>query len=630
MRPNNTIAVERKKVETMLKKNKEAENREENSINKYNKEEKKNKKKKSKSVESSDKKNSKVQTTYIPTPKTYSSASDSDETDNENRSSTVTQRKPQTTVMSASDSDETDIEKRSSVSKQKNAHRQEVLSASDSDETDKESSKTRKDTPSRSTQPLSDSDSDETDRESTKPVIIKRTKSTRSISSKQSSSSSSDESASDSDETDNESTQKQEYKRKNRINPGIKPKTSEYISDSSNISSTSSDESDSESDSNAVGKNAADLRGYVKKREHLTSNRISFRSKREIDPNKSAAVNYATRLSDAFVTNVNSDYFVSDSESETDSGEDYDRRDYPAWQRTLSWNKNPEKVEWPKPRKFGYSDKLKLEKRIKKICRRENISFSEAQELFSGSHRKEHLRFFQKIGKAFPDRSLASIAKQCKEMYHTKRNNTPWTPEEIKKLDGLIKIHGNNAELLSQYMNRSPKNINDFIFGHAQKSKKFAKRWTREEDEMLAKAIAKEKKEHGERMSFLSIVPIFKGERSQKQIYSRYYSIRHLIQPDGTLIKERKATLYEELRYLKTLLRQAEDLNLTEESQLDFSKDRGFVNKHFYLKNRAKINGFEKMKIKDILKILIEKQTKVIQSRKEEGLLESENESQSM
>jgi hypothetical protein len=52
-------------------------------------------------------------------------------------------------------------------------------------------------------------------------------------------------------------------------------------------------------------------------------------------------------------------------------------------------------------------------------------------------------------------------------------------------------------------------------------------------------------------MSFLSIEPLFKGERSQRQIYARYYLIRHRIRPDGTLEGKRKATPYEELKYLK-------------------------------------------------------------------------------
>jgi hypothetical protein len=76
------------------------------------------------------------------------------------------------------------------------------------------------------------------------------------------------------------------------------------------------------------------------------------------------------------------------------------------------------------------------------------------------------------------------------------------------------------------------------------------KRWSKAEDEMLAKAVAKYKKDDA-RMSFAAIEPLFNGTRTQKQIHARYYNMRHLIQPDGTLVEERKATPYEELKYLK-------------------------------------------------------------------------------
>jgi hypothetical protein len=52
-------------------------------------------------------------------------------------------------------------------------------------------------------------------------------------------------------------------------------------------------------------------------------------------------------------------------------------------------------------------------------------------------------------------------------------------------------------------------------------------------------------------MSFSSIEPLFEGERSQRQIYARYYLIKHRIRPDGTLEDKRRATPYEELKYLK-------------------------------------------------------------------------------
>ncbi|KAI8642349.1 hypothetical protein BD408DRAFT_183135 [Parasitella parasitica] len=365
--------------------------------------------------------------------------------------------------------------------------------------------------------------------------------------------------------------------------------------------------------------NSRQFRESITKRNHLVGNRLSFRRTGEYDASKPPAVNLSKRLNDSFLPSVQQDFFVSESDSEPDSGEDYDTKEFPTWQQTLSWNRNPEEDPWPKQRKFGYSDKLKLEKRIKKICRRENLSFNEAQEIFSGK-RKQHLRFFQKIAAIFPNIPLYLLAKRLKETYHIKRNSTPWSKAEIEMLEGLIEIHGNNAELLSTLMDRSPKNISDFIFNH-KSSTKTGNKWSQEEDELLAKSMAQENKNNSGRVSFLNVEPLFKGERSQKQIYARYYYIRHRIQPDGTLVPNRLATPIEELEYLKNLLNQVNDHDLEEESQLDFAKNRGFVKPNFYLNSRTNVKGFEKMCIKDILKELISRQELIVKSRRGEGLL---------
>lgn len=93
---------------------------------------------------------------------------------------------------------------------------------------------------------------------------------------------------------------------------------------------------------------------------------------------------------------------------------------------------------------------------------------------------------------------------------------------------------------------------------------------------MIAKEAAKVLKKDG-KISFDTIVPLFKGTRTQRQIHTRYRSLSNRIQPDGTLAEKRKATLYEELRYLKDLLAQVRQHRLVEESQVDFVKNRGFV-----------------------------------------------------
>ncbi|CEP07063.1 hypothetical protein [Parasitella parasitica] len=584
MRPNNVIAVERAKQESLLqearkKKGKVKETSSEIGTNK-------NPKVSPKSIHSE--RNSKLMPTAL---QSYSSASDSDETDNESRECQAKEVK----------------QKKLSCQKRSRSTADDSGSLSDSGYADNAERTTKRTT--------------ELQLGRKKKQIQRRPDVA---------------SASDSDETDNTHTIKAEITSDcvPKIDTAsqnvahVEPKTSRYIQDSSDEDSSNDPKAESNPIKNldSVPSDIADntdttaddsrFRESITKRNHLVGNRLSFRRKGEYDASKPAAVNLSKRLNDSFLPSVQQDVFISESDSEPDSGEDYDTKEFPTWQRTLTWNRNPEEDPWPKQRKFGYSDKLKLEKRIKKICRRENLTFQEAREIFSGK-RKEHLRFFQKIAAVFPNIPLYLLAKRLKETYHIKRNSAPWTKAEIEKLEGLIEIHGNNAELLSTMMDRSPKNINDFIFNH-KRSRKASKKWTREEDELLARSMSQEKKNSSGRVSFLKVEPLFKGERSQKQIYARYYNIRHRIQPDGTLAPSRPATSTEELEYLRNLLKQVNDHDLVEESQLDFAKDRGFVKPSFYLNSRTNVKGFEKMPIKDILKELIKRHELIAKSHRGE------------
>jgi len=143
-------------------------------------------------------------------------------------------------------------------------------------------------------------------------------------------------------------------------------RTDKYIQDSSD---EEVDEANQNTSSNASTTSNRKFRESVIKRNHLVGNRLSFRRRGEYDESKPPAVNLSKRLNDSFLPNVQEDIFVSDSDSEPDSGVDYETFDFPSWQRTLTWNRKPEEDPWPKQRRFGYSDKLKLEKRIKKICK---------------------------------------------------------------------------------------------------------------------------------------------------------------------------------------------------------------------------------------------------------------------
>lgn len=76
-------------------------------------------------------------------------------------------------------------------------------------------------------------------------------------------------------------------------------------------------------------------------------------------------------------------------------------------------------------------------------------------------------------------------------------------------------------------------------------------RWTKEEDELLAKAVAKQLATGDGKLRAIDIEPLFNSKKTKEQIHNRYKRIRHRIKPDGTLMEDRKATVIEELEYLE-------------------------------------------------------------------------------
>ncbi|KAG2234770.1 hypothetical protein INT48_000119 [Thamnidium elegans] len=561
-----------------------------------------------------------------PAPKVYESASDSDETDKEEQN---TKPAPKADPKPTPKADPKPTPK---------ADPKVYESASDSDETDNEIAQPNRKadlklSPKTERKPKSAAEKN-VQKDTAGPEEAVRAEPARTEIAADIEMSDTEEDAMEEDTSAEKSKDQISSNKRKAVDGKVKYRTSDIVSGS-----------ESESDSNHANKND---RFNVKKAyksmefslqktanvEHLKANRISFRKKRDYDDHLTAAENIKGRLNDLFVPSVRENEFISDSESDTDSGEDYETREYTSWQRTLGLKHDKEKDPWPTQRKFGYSDKLKLERRIKKICKvkkkKKKLKYIHILTYYLAK-RRPYIRFFQKIAKVFPNMSLHALAKQCKMMYHTKRVSSPWTPEEIAKLKELIEEHGTSPTILSEYMERSPKNISDFMYNHMSTGKINSKRWTPEEDQIIAKAAAK--LAPGQSFSAKALVPLFEGTRTPKQIHRRYYSLRHLIKEDGTIEPKRKATLMEELDYLKGLLKQAEDLGLEEESQLDYSKNKGFVASSFYLKSRCTINGFEQMHIKgnyllflivEILDKLIKRQERIIESRRLEKLLGQE------
>ncbi|CAO3599093.1 unnamed protein product [Absidia cylindrospora] len=151
------------------------------------------------------------------------------------------------------------------------------------------------------------------------------------------------------------------------------------------------------------------------------------------------ATEYMRRYVDeADKINVHHDFFISDSDSESDSNDDYSDPPLP-WHNgilngsllkkalaTKNWNL--------KTGRFSRAEDIRLEKRVKKICRREEIDLDGFREKIreDAGHNK---LFWQKIAKVMPDRSLNMIVESCRRKYNEYAyKNAPWTEKMDREL----------------------------------------------------------------------------------------------------------------------------------------------------------------------------------------------------
>ncbi|ORX58065.1 hypothetical protein DM01DRAFT_1218189 [Hesseltinella vesiculosa] len=163
--------------------------------------------------------------------------------------------------------------------------------------------------------------------------------------------------------------------------------------------------------------------------------RVMYRN-RDQDTN----VEYRRRLVDeADKLNVQHDFFVSDSDSATDSEDDYLAAPQP-WQATVIARKdlkNHIKTDaWPiKLTALNRNESIRMEKRVKKICRREGLSLEMFQQDLLHEHAKMHNLFWRKLAKPFPDRPLTTIIEHCRKTYHADNYlMKAWNADEDKKL----------------------------------------------------------------------------------------------------------------------------------------------------------------------------------------------------
>lgn len=369
-----------------------------------------------------------------PTLKNYTSDSDSDSTDNDNRYKAINNDntnnaiRPKTPIkelkskitpkrayMSDSNSDSTDNENKNPITNHPPTKRKVLITTTTK--------------PSPSLDYMSDSDSDSTDNENHKPTTIDYRKGSATVnnSTKYNNSSPTFMSDSDSDSTDNEihkaitntnkhgkipttlsstniynndtqklksntptisspsttSTSIKKSQNKKIVKKNSKIHSWEYInSDSSDYDYSNKSDSDSDSSDHVSKKIIATPSGttsLVKNKNDIirglySNNRLqstnTFRNK-----NRDEKIEYKTRFIDeADKYNIQHDFFVSDSESDTDSNDSYSG-EAPPWHRTIDsyyyTRKKAEENGWDLNLKKSLTKEelIRLEKRIKKICR---------------------------------------------------------------------------------------------------------------------------------------------------------------------------------------------------------------------------------------------------------------------
>jgi hypothetical protein len=169
-------------------------------------------------------------------------------------------------------------------------------------------------------------------------------------------------------------------------------------------SSTHIHDSDNEDDKNSSSKQTRmsdlsrlDSANYRPNLDTLDNNRILSRHRKKYDETDSVETRLNRRFNADVVPTVEKDFFISDSDSATDSDDSYSHPSPHAWHNETGFY-GKHGVQFPKGRKFGFTDRIKLEKRIKKICRRQGRSFDDFKESTQGDLQENKLDW-RMIGK---------------------------------------------------------------------------------------------------------------------------------------------------------------------------------------------------------------------------------------
>ncbi|CAO3633037.1 unnamed protein product [Cunninghamella blakesleeana] len=578
--------------------------------------------------------------------KKYTSDSDSDSTDNELYKSKINNKHKKSTTTNSlnntnintndilasvskkyesdSDSDSIDDEimkskmnnktKKASVTNQQkknisSSSSKKYISNSDSDGTDNEKIKSTK--MNKGIKPIainktytSNSDSDSTNNEINKTINHNHSKSTSTIPSAL---------PALSNKNSNRATIKKNHSG---------PRTSEYINSDSDDSdydhqmnllydnnSDSCSDDINEKRKNSVGKlKPLGTRKISETRNNselgiYSNNRLqAYRQYRNL--NRDQKIEYRHRYKDeADKYNVQNDFFISDSDSDTDSNDSYNGEAPYYHTKYISHGDMKKKMDifgWKLNfDKFTREETIKLEKRIKKICRREGLSKSDFHDMVLLNTVDEHRLLWRKIAKIFPNKPLSIIVDYCKLTYNKHRyKNKNFTKEDDEQLIEYVKVYGKDFTRIQELMDRGKKELMEryrTLVKAAEKLKSqdlpSKKTWTSDDIEKLYNLVNESQKKGWQSWSHIASQLDNKSTgvvcRSmwQKRNDSKYLSIDDKL---NLILALKKQGCKSEM-----------DFNMNK-----ISDELGIPHKKLkalYLKTRSTIIGYEKMAVSEIL-----------------------------
>ncbi|KAI8384229.1 uncharacterized protein BYT42DRAFT_253353 [Radiomyces spectabilis] len=258
---------------------------------------------------------------------------------------------------------------------------------------------------------------------------------------------------------------------------------------------------------------------------------------------------------------------------------------------------------WPiKTGKWNAEELLRLEKRIKKLARRRNMTLESFREEILTQPFRNKKQFWWDVAKKFPDRALYHIVRHGKQAYDRQNYQGQWTPEEDKQLLELVKTYGRKfATTIKDQMNRTASacEARYRTIKHQEVGK--TGKWTNEESEKLKKTITEYKTLHGTPPSWEYVSSKgFQNERNPRQCKARWQYIQNQENNAGQVTGRGAVTIEDQIR----LLERIQKGGWQKEYEIPFGKlqDENFTLsskrcKSEYIKLRKHIPGFEKMKV---------------------------------